>query len=322
MRIAVVTVGQDKVPQANLVFGLSSGIWGFTTTTPTDLSQFAPGTPLLLATGYKNSDGSASPRRPKEEYENGIMGKVYLTRAAGSTSTGNLNPLWPDETALGQVLYPDRIPVTPLALAQAVSLPSFPVELAHAFHRSINTQGSAVFIDLTRAELDRLASLAGLNRWPLDRNDYAETKFDAETDIPNPPRQAPGQGRVQDPIVRAAIEKHAVAMATAHYASQDWHVTELGKPYDLKCERGAEELHVEVKGTRSLGSTVVLTRNEVQHADEFVTDLFIVSSISLSFDTEGRPITSGGDTRLLEGWKPESAALKPLSYEYEVPWAG
>lgn len=318
MKIAVVTVGQDKGAQGNLELGLSSGIWGFTTTTPTDLSRFEPGTPLLLATGYKNQDGSASPRRPKQEYENGTMGKVYLTRAAGRTSIGNVNPLWPDEVAHGQVLYPDRVPVTPLALAQNVFLPLFPVELAHAFHRSINTQGSAVFIDLSRAELDRMAALTGMNRWPLDRSDYAETKFDAETDIPR--LQSPGQGRVQDAVVRAAIEKHAVSIATSHYATQGWHVTELGRPYDLLCVRRSEELHVEVKGTRSLGSTVILTRNEVEHADRFLTDLFIVSSINLSFDKDGHPLATGGDARVLEGWKPESTALKPLAFEYEVPW--
>lgn len=320
MKTAVVTIGQDKVAQENLRTGLASGVWGFTTTTPTDLSKFAPGTPLLLATGYRNADGSASPRRPKEEYENGVMGSIYLTRAAGRTSAGNRTPLWPDEMALGKVRYPDRVPVTPLALAQNVPLPPLPTNLAHAFHRSINTQGSAVFLDLPENDLDRLAALAGLNQWPLHRAEYGDTTFDTETDIPSLPEQKTGQGRAQDVLVRTAIEKRAVEVAISHYSSLGWQVTERGRPYGLLCIRGREELHVEVKGTRSLGATVVLTRSEVQHAAQTETDLFIVSSISLGFEADGCPVATGGETRIISGWKPERSALKPLTFEYEVPW--
>lgn len=43
-------------------------------------------------------------------------------------------------------------------------------------------------------------------------------------------------------------------------------VKKLGKPYDLRCTRGTEERHVEVKGTTGAATSVELTINEVLHA--------------------------------------------------------
>jgi len=38
------------------------------------------------------------------------------------------------------------------------------------------------------------------------------------------------------------------------------------KPYDLYCIRGAEVLHVEVKGTQTSGEDIILTAGEVEFA--------------------------------------------------------
>ncbi|WP_344385742.1 protein NO VEIN domain-containing protein [Streptomyces aureus] len=40
----------------------------------------------------------------------------------------------------------------------------------------------------------------------------------------------------------------------------------MGKPYDLRCTRGTEERHVEVKRTTGAATSVELTINKVLHA--------------------------------------------------------
>jgi hypothetical protein len=57
----------------------------------------------------------------------------------------------------------------------------------------------------------------------------------------------------------------------------------LHESYDLRCELGGDDLHVEVKGTTSDGDRVLLTRNEVSHARDWYprVALIVVSCIEL-----------------------------------------
>lgn len=48
------------------------------------------------------------------------------------------------------------------------------------------------------------------------------------------------------------------------------------KPYDLHLTRGDEKLHVEVKGTTSDGSQIILTRAEVEWQRRFAPDNALV----------------------------------------------
>ncbi|MFG2662372.1 protein NO VEIN domain-containing protein [Streptomyces sp. NPDC048425] len=65
---------------------------------------------------------------------------------------------------------------------------------------------------------------------------------------------------------RNTIELHAEDRAVAHDEKTGWTVEKLGKPYDLRCTRGTEERHVEVKGTTGVATSVDLTINEILHA--------------------------------------------------------
>lgn len=75
-----------------------------------------------------------------------------------------------------------------------------------------------------------------------------------------------------------------------------------------------------MKGTRTLGEAVILTRNEVSHAhlhrDRMV--LFLVHGIECSSEN-GSVVTSGGTKRVLHPWAPESEALEPKDYYYTLP---
>ena len=65
--------------------------------------------------------------------------------------------------------------------------------------------------------------------------------------------------------MRSIAEDHAAA----YFKNQDWQVDRVGQDklgYDLVCTQpGGATLHVEVKGTRTLGEKVTLTANEVEH---------------------------------------------------------
>ncbi|MET7932008.1 DUF3883 domain-containing protein [Streptomyces sp. NPDC005349] len=125
---------------------------------------------------------------------------------------------------------------------------------------------------------------------------------------------------MSDPKKRKAIELHAENHAIAHYEKNGWTVERLGKPYDLHCTRGTEELHVEVKGTTGAATSVELTINEVLHArdKDNTVDLYVVSDIKV--DTRTDPYTaSGNKVTLFTNWEPAEEDLRPRKYEYRLP---
>ncbi|MCC5480838.1 DUF3883 domain-containing protein [Streptomyces barringtoniae] len=101
-------------------------------------------------------------------------------------------------------------------------------------------------------------------------------------------RRRRGAGYISDPKKRKAVEEHAEQLATAHYELQGWTVEKLGKPYDLRCTRGTEERHVEVKGTTGAATSVELTINEVLYARDKgnTVDPYVVSDISMDTATD------------------------------------
>ncbi|VTZ27693.1 conserved hypothetical protein [Methylocella tundrae] len=126
------------------------------------------------------------------------------------------------------------------------------------------------------------------------------------------------QGFRTTPAQRRAIERHAMAIAKSYYKESGYTVddTSDSNPYDLECSRNDEApLRVEVKGTCLNGASIILTRNEVLHAKTFANmHLFIVYSVALKGDE-----AFGGDTFVVENWRPEEENLSPISYTYRVP---
>ena len=131
----------------------------------------------------------------------------------------------------------------------------------------------------------------------------------------------PGKRFRRSAAQRKAIELHAMAAARTHYESEGWSVidTSNSKPYDFLCRRGGERLLVEVKGTTSDGSSIVLTRNEVDlhNAEHPNTALAIVHGIVLG--GEKHEIASSGELRLFEPFTLDEAALTVISFSYDVP---
>lgn len=129
-----------------------------------------------------------------------------------------------------------------------------------------------------------------------------------------------GAGLEVDAGVRAAIERCAVNAAKKHFAQEGYAVTEHGKPFDLSCKKGSKVVFVEVKGTTGTADKVILTYNEVQHAEQHPKQsaLFILHSIKVNGKGAAAK-ASGGTPLALHPWTVDKRALKAISYWYSVP---
>lgn len=138
-----------------------------------------------------------------------------------------------------------------------------------------------------------------------------------------PPRRVSTRGRYQnDPRVRAAVERHAVAHAVEYFVAKGFAVEDVGSfaAYDLHVTRATETRHVEVKGSAGPADSVELTAGEVNNARAHQpTDLYIVSRIEWWREPDGSVTTGGGNDRLLSNWTPQPEDLAPTSYRYTVP---
>jgi Domain of unknown function (DUF3883) len=126
-------------------------------------------------------------------------------------------------------------------------------------------------------------------------------------------------GRFAEAEMRVAVEMHAVKLACEYYHGLGYQVTEVGKPYDLRAVTDDEELHVEVKGSTKSVDHVELTINEVTHAREIRTDLYVVDQIECERQNDGTIRTSGGRVRHWPTWSPSDPALSPTRYRYQLP---
>lgn len=131
-----------------------------------------------------------------------------------------------------------------------------------------------------------------------------------------------GQGFLLSPAIKDAVERHAMERAIQRY-SQDWHVVDVHarESYDLRCERGAAVLHVEVKGTMGSGEAVIITPAELAHARRHHpnTELFVLSDIAVEGNgAAGPPVATGGIVHRYPGWGMDDSRLRALGYLYSL----
>jgi hypothetical protein len=133
-----------------------------------------------------------------------------------------------------------------------------------------------------------------------------------------------GQGFRSSPAVRRALELHSMDRATRYFADLGWPtITDVSRNrcFDLLCQRDAQELRVEVKGTTSPGTHILLTRNEVTHARR------VFPRVALYVLADVRLVISDGDVYRAEGgreivrhpWDIRTGHLEPLAYKYLMP---
>ena len=180
----------------------------------------------------------------------------------------------------------------------------------------------AAGISLNANEARELDYLIDAHRPPVDQNQTGalngsakDAKEQIEAVI------ASGQGFLVSPLVKKAIEEHAVQIAKSYYEEKGYAVKVRGKSYDLHCTHAKDvQIFVEVKGTQTSGDGLLLTREEVKFARQNKTDmaLFVVYGIIVD-KLADPPSASGGTTRLYEPWDIDSGELEPVAYFYRPP---
>lgn len=125
------------------------------------------------------------------------------------------------------------------------------------------------------------------------------------------------QGMSESPEHRKAVEARAM-MVAYKYLSNKWPTVEdvsNKESYDYYCTDGTSFLYVEVKGTTNDGAAILLTKNEVEHAqaNPDTTMLIVVSRIKVIRTSDGIRCDDGA-LRVLTPWKIDKCDLIPMSY--------
>ncbi|HKP44028.1 protein NO VEIN domain-containing protein [Mycobacterium sp.] len=118
------------------------------------------------------------------------------------------------------------------------------------------------------------------------------------------------------------MEEHAVQVATTHFVSEPlgYKVEDVGlrESYDLHATKAGSIVKVEVKGTTSNGSEIVLTRNEIElhRNDHPANALAIVRNIKLHRHADAPPTAGGGELILEMPWTVDDKRLAAIAYRY------
>jgi len=128
-----------------------------------------------------------------------------------------------------------------------------------------------------------------------------------------------GQGLQMDPDVRKALEDAAQDRLMSHYRDLGWTVrdTRHNRPYDAEADRGGERVFLEAKGTQSRGESVIVTRNEVDHARQHPGRCWIGVWSGMRI-TGGMVDPDAGTFRVL-AFDPDKGHLRPRDFDWTLP---
>ncbi len=149
---------------------------------------------------------------------------------------------------------------------------------------------------------------------------FSEAKAEAES-FDAQEREA---GFQSNPKIRRVVEDYAMALAkeelsSAEFKFSNFNNTSGQKCYDYTCERSGSLYYVEVKGTQGAGTSVILTKNEVEHWKQHQQHSIAVIVHDIKLLPEGNSFhPSGGVSRVCLPWVLESAALTPIQYKWSV----
>lgn len=138
------------------------------------------------------------------------------------------------------------------------------------------------------------------------------------------PRSGVRQRR-SDQRLNRAVERHAVAVATAWYQELGYTVEDVGscKSWDLEASKPGELRRIEVKGSRPARDAVDLTINEVANAHRWPsTDLIVVDQIRADVGSNGVITTHDGRVRCWRNWVPDDGSWLPVVVSHLLPESG
>ena len=139
--------------------------------------------------------------------------------------------------------------------------------------------------------------------------------------------RSPGQGFSSDPRIRRAVELYAMKRARDYFQQKEGftHIQDVSRtsPFDFLGWDGKREVYIEVKGTQTAGSSILLTPNEVEFArrNKSQMALFVVHSMKVR-DVDGEVHVEGGEERVSWPWDVENGQLTPVKFAYAFPEGG
>ncbi|RQX16710.1 hypothetical protein DDE19_14045 [Micromonospora ureilytica] len=178
----------------------------------------------------------------------------------------------------------------------------------------------AYLVKFPAAILDAVPELAAI---PRSRVPQPVRPTPQPRSSPRRKARSSGSGYIADPVLKVALERHAVRRAAALY--QDYEVADVGatRSYDLHAVKGTEEVHIEVKGSSGSAENVQLTKGEKDHAyKEVATHLVVVDQIEWTRLPDGEIQTRGGRIRRWTSWTPHDDDLTATHYRYRLPDGG
>jgi hypothetical protein len=120
--------------------------------------------------------------------------------------------------------------------------------------------------------------------------------------------------------IRGLVEERAMTEAKRELLDlgfNDFVRTAESECYDYTCRRSGTLYYVEVKGTQELGKSVILTRNEVEHAKKYPDSSIFVLVHSIRVRPNGTSFdVSEGTVRVCIPWLLDSEELKPICFSW------
>ena len=132
----------------NFSHGMAKGVWGFQkvrAAASLNFDAISPGDLVIFGTGFKHPNGS-SPRKPSDEYLEGAAEELVLGQVTKPVFQAK-SLEWPDEVAIGQVLYPFRFNFHVAAKFQRVDYRRLNPLVAEGFRLSALRQGEPTFVE-------------------------------------------------------------------------------------------------------------------------------------------------------------------------------
>ncbi|MFD3705672.1 protein NO VEIN domain-containing protein [Nocardia sp. NPDC058658] len=221
--------------------------------------------------------------------------------------------MWPDEVDAGEVRYTHRFAISSYAEIVQIRAAELPEDLLRAVSVA---HAKPRHLELADDDFLRLLERAG---WEAGELSSVPLGQDSIPSVPQ--RGARGQGYINGPRKRKAVELHAEDTAIRYLETvEGWtDAIRVGKPYDLKFNCAGAEKRVEVKGTTGAGLSVFLMANEVDHARENDSgqpiDLVVVSGIQLTRANDGGYIASGGRLAHYRDYIPADEDLREMQFD-------
>jgi hypothetical protein len=151
---------------------------------------------------------------------------------------------------------------------------------------------------------------------------FAPGSRQTDTDSDDPSIvQERAAGFQSDPKIRRAIEEYAMVRARKALEARGYdrfEETASYECYDYTCHKKGRLRYVEVKGTQTVGVSVILTHNEIEHCNAYPEDSIFVLVHSIKVTNTGRLKLRNGTLLIREPWVLDTQDLKPIQYYWAV----